>query len=191
MCQCYSLNSSHPLLPPLKSQHLKHWFITATDMPLPYTLTPMVSNRGKFASQGTLGAVCRPHWWDAPGMWWTEARDAAKYPKCPGHPHHQEEPGPKCQQCRGWPSLLQNRPRHRGRRCVLYTTCPQPPAQTWVYRRSSMKTELAVVRWMNLESVMQSEVKSEREKQISYMNTYIWNLENGIDEPICRAEIET
>ena len=44
---------------------------------------------------------------------------------------------------------------------------------------------------MNLESVMQSEVKSEREKQISYMNTYIWNLENGIDEPICRAEIET
>ena len=38
---------------------------------------------------------------------------------------------------------------------------------------------------------MQSEVKSEREKQISYMNTYIWNLENGIDEPICRAEIET
>ena len=33
--------------------------------------------------------------------------------------------------------------------------------------------------------------KSEREKQISYNNTYIWDLENGTDEPICRAETET
>ena len=37
------------------------------------------------------------------------------------------------------------------------------------------KTELFVVRWMDLESVIQSEVKSEREKQIPYGNTYIWN----------------
>ena len=29
---------------------------------------------------------------------------------------------------------------------------------------------------MDLESVIQSEVKSEREKQIPYANTYIWNL---------------
>ena len=36
--------------------------------------------------------------------------------------------------------------------------------------------ELFVVRWMGLESVIQSEVKSEREKQIPYANTYIWNL---------------
>ena len=36
--------------------------------------------------------------------------------------------------------------------------------------------ELFVVRWMDLETVIQSEVKSEREKQISYANTYIWNL---------------
>ena len=36
--------------------------------------------------------------------------------------------------------------------------------------------ELFVVRWMELESVIQSEVKSEREKQIQYANTYIWNL---------------
>ena len=28
--------------------------------------------------------------------------------------------------------------------------------------------------------------KSEREKEISYINTYIWNLQNGIDEPTCR-----
>ena len=30
--------------------------------------------------------------------------------------------------------------------------------------------------WMDLETVIQSEVKSEREKQISYINTYMWNL---------------
>ena len=31
--------------------------------------------------------------------------------------------------------------------------------------------------WMNPESIIQSEVKSEREKQISYINAYMWNLE--------------
>ena len=36
--------------------------------------------------------------------------------------------------------------------------------------------ELFVMRWMDIESVIQSEVKSEREKQIPYANTYIWNL---------------
>ena len=35
--------------------------------------------------------------------------------------------------------------------------------------------ELFVVRWMKLGSVIQSE---EREKQIPYANTYIWNLKN-------------
>ena len=32
--------------------------------------------------------------------------------------------------------------------------------------------------------------KSEREKQISYINAYMRNLENGTDELVCRAEIE-
>ena len=32
------------------------------------------------------------------------------------------------------------------------------------------------MRWMNLEPIIQSEV-SQREKQILYINTYIWNLE--------------
>ena len=36
--------------------------------------------------------------------------------------------------------------------------------------------ESIVVRWMNLEPVIQSEI-SEREKKILYINTYIWNLE--------------
>ena len=31
--------------------------------------------------------------------------------------------------------------------------------------------------WVNLETVIQSEVKSEREKQILYINAYMWNLE--------------
>ena len=35
--------------------------------------------------------------------------------------------------------------------------------------------ELFVVRWMDLETVIQSEV-SEKEKQMPYANTYIWNL---------------
>ena len=33
-----------------------------------------------------------------------------------------------------------------------------------------------VVMWMYLESVIQSEI-SKKEKQISYINTYIWNLD--------------
>ena len=32
-----------------------------------------------------------------------------------------------------------------------------------------------LMRWMNLEPIIQSEV-SQREKQILYINTYIWNL---------------
>ena len=52
--------------------------------------------------------------------------------------------------------------------------------------------ELFVVRWMDLESVIQSEIKSEREKEILYAHTYIWNLKkNGSDEPRGRTGIKT
>ena len=37
--------------------------------------------------------------------------------------------------------------------------------------------ESVLVRWINLELVIQSEVKSEREKQILYINAYIQDLE--------------
>ena len=37
------------------------------------------------------------------------------------------------------------------------------------------KIELCVMKWMDLESVIQSEVKV-REKQRPYANAYIWNL---------------
>ena len=39
------------------------------------------------------------------------------------------------------------------------------------------KFESVLVRWINLELVIQSEVKSEREKQILYINAFIQNLE--------------
>ena len=49
--------------------------------------------------------------------------------------------------------------------------------------------ELFVVRWMNLESVIQSEI-SQKEK-ILYANAYIWTLKkNGTDEPSGRAGIK-
>ena len=39
--------------------------------------------------------------------------------------------------------------------------------------------ESVLMRWMNLEPIIQSELrsKSERERQMLYINTYIWNLE--------------
>ena len=52
--------------------------------------------------------------------------------------------------------------------------------------------ELFIVKWMDLESVIQSE--SEREIQISYANTYIWNLKKkkkGSEEPRGRTGIKT
>ena len=45
--------------------------------------------------------------------------------------------------------------------------------------------------WMHLEAIIQSEVSQKEKKQISYINAYMCNLENGTDEPVCRAEIET
>ena len=51
---------------------------------------------------------------------------------------------------------------------------------------------LFVVRWMDLETVIKSEVKSEREKQIPYANTYIWNLKKKwSEEPRGRTGIRT
>ena len=37
--------------------------------------------------------------------------------------------------------------------------------------------ESVLMRWMKLEPIIQSEVKSERETQIQYINAYIQNLE--------------
>ena len=37
--------------------------------------------------------------------------------------------------------------------------------------------ESVLMRWMNLEPIIQREVKSEGEKQVSNISAYIWNLE--------------
>ena len=48
---------------------------------------------------------------------------------------------------------------------------------TMEYYSATKRTHLSVLmRWMNLEPVMQSEV-SQKEKNISCINAYIWNLE--------------
>ena len=52
------------------------------------------------------------------------------------------------------------------------------------------KIELFVMRLMDLESVIQSEV-SQKEKNKYRMLTHIWDLKNGTDEPSGRAGIKT
>ena len=42
-------------------------------------------------------------------------------------------------------------------------------------RHRKTEFESVLVRWMNLEPVIQSEVKSQ--KRVSYINAYTWNLE--------------
>ena len=37
--------------------------------------------------------------------------------------------------------------------------------------------ESVLMRWMKLEPIIQSEVKSERKTPIQYINAHIWNLE--------------
>ena len=44
--------------------------------------------------------------------------------------------------------------------------------------------------WMHLETVIQSEV-SQKEKNKYHIHAYMWNLETGTNELVCRAEIET
>ena len=47
-----------------------------------------------------------------------------------------------------------------------------------------------LMRWMNLEPVIQALSKSEKEKQI-FILTHIYGIQkNGTDEPICKAAIE-
>ena len=45
------------------------------------------------------------------------------------------------------------------------------------------------MRWMKLEPIIQREV-SQKEKKI-YVKAYIWKPEDGTDEPICKAEVES
>ena len=42
--------------------------------------------------------------------------------------------------------------------------------------------------WMQLEISILSEGKSEREKQIPYDTTYMWNLKYDTNQPICETQ---
>ena len=45
--------------------------------------------------------------------------------------------------------------------------------------------------WMQLEIIILSEVKSERERQIPYDITYMWNLKYDTNEPIYETETDS
>ena len=44
--------------------------------------------------------------------------------------------------------------------------------------------------WIELEILILSEVKSERERQVPYVITYMWNLKYGTKDPIYKTEID-
>ena len=55
-------------------------------------------------------------------------------------------------------------------------------------RRS--ETESVEVMWMNLESVIQSEVSQKKKNKYCTLTHIYGILKNGTDEPVCRAGIE-
>ena len=62
---------------------------------------------------------------------------------------------------------------------------------TTVYSSDKKRNEIGsfLEMWTDLESVIQAEV-SQKERD-NYTDAYTWNLKNGADDLICRAEIET
>ena len=51
--------------------------------------------------------------------------------------------------------------------------------------------ESVLVRWMNLEPVIQSEVNQKEKNKYGMLRHIYGILKNGTDEPICRAARET
>ena len=88
--------------------------------------------------------------------------------------------------------------------CIpLFTAALFPIARTWKQPRCPLTDEwikklwyiytmkyflaikrntlaLVLMRWINLEPIIQSEVGQKEKKQISYISTYIWNLERWL-----------
>ena len=70
--------------------------------------------------------------------------------------------------------------------CSTIDNCQDVEA-TWMSTDSELIKKLwciytvdylsVLMRWMNLEPIMQNEVSQKNEKQILYINAYIWNLE--------------
>ena len=57
----------------------------------------------------------------------------------------------------------------------LPPTLPISPLYYSAIKRNEI--ESFVVMWMDLESVIQSEVSQKEKKRVPYINVYIWNLE--------------
>ena len=45
--------------------------------------------------------------------------------------------------------------------------------------------------WVDLEIIMLSDIKSERERQIPYDITYLWNLKYGTNELMYKTETDS
>lgn len=52
------------------------------------------------------------------------------------------------------------------------------------------ETELVQVIWTDLESVIQGVKEVREKKRILHSKAYMWDLENGTDESLCRTETE-
>ena len=52
----------------------------------------------------------------------------------------------------------------------------------WYYYSAGKKNEIfpSATKWMDLEDTVLSEIKSDRERQIPYIFTYMWNLKNKV-----------
>ena len=61
----------------------------------------------------------------------------------------------------------------------------------WYSAKKSNKIISFAETWMDLETVIKSEVRQKEKTQILHINTYMWNLQNGIDELTCKAENQT
>ena len=51
--------------------------------------------------------------------------------------------------------------------------------------------EEVLMRWMNLEPIIQSEISQKKKNKYRVLTHIYGILKNGVDEPICRAGIET
>ena len=77
--------------------------------------------------------------------------------------------------------------------CVCVCVCIHTHTHTMVYYSDIKKNEIMpfAATWTDLEIIILSEVKSEREKQIPHDITYMWNLKYDTNELIYKTETDS
>ena len=77
--------------------------------------------------------------------------------------------------------------------CVCVCVYTHTHTHTMEYYSATKKNEIMpfAATWTNLEIIMLNEVKSERERQIPYDITYMWNLKYDKNELIYKAETDS